>query len=60
MTEHAFLTYTGNRWRCERGYSVSWSSAEAHVPEQAFLNSRGDGWECERGFRRSGDRCAPE
>ena len=61
MPEHAFLDYTGNDWRCERGYErADGECSSLEVPEHAYLDFTGHDWVCDRGFKREGNRCSPE
>ncbi len=61
MPEHAFLIYSGNDWRCERGYKRADGECQSlAVPEHAYLGFNGNDWVCDRGFKREGDRCSPE
>jgi hypothetical protein len=61
IPEHGFLSASGDRWQCERGYRAADNTCLAvHVPANAYVtdSAYGAGWACERGYRPAGETCA--
>lgn len=60
LPTNAELDYTGNNWKCKRGYSRAGNECNAVLlPTHAELDYTGNNWKCVRGYRRAGSECAP-
>jgi hypothetical protein len=60
LPTHAELDYTGNNWKCQRGYRKVENECRAVLlPMHAELDYTGNNWKCSRGHSRIGDECAP-
>ena len=59
LPPNAELDYTGNNWKCERGYRRSGNDCIAvQLPPNAELDYTGSNWKCQRGYRRNGNDCS--
>lgn len=60
LPTNAELDYTGNNWKCQRGYSKVGNECNAvQLPTHAELDYSGNNWKCARGYRRVGSECTP-
>ena len=58
LPENAELDYTGNNWKCQRGYSRVGNECRAvQLPRYAELDYTGNNWKCQRGYSRAGNEC---
>lgn len=60
VPEGGYLDYSGERWRCLRGFFEADDAChEVVVPENGYLvdAAYGNAWECDRGFERADDSC---
>jgi len=52
------MAYSGDDWKCERGYVRAESRCAAvQVPANGYLDSNGSEWRCDRGFKREDSSC---
>lgn len=60
LPANAELDYTGNNWKCRRGYRRNGNECvTVQIPSNAELDYTGSNWKCQRGYRRSGSGCIP-
>jgi hypothetical protein len=58
LPANAELDYTGNNWKCKRGYSRVGNECHAvQLPRYAELDYTGNNWKCQRGYSRAGNEC---
>jgi uncharacterized membrane protein len=60
MPANAEIDYTGQNWKCSRGYRPAGGKCEAvQMPANAEIDYTGQNWKCSRGYRQSGNACLP-